>query len=515
MLDKIFGIRQTEPSRPAQAFMLPAIGSSGIVITEDSALSFGAVFSAVKVISETVALLPWRHFREDGTSRVLLAGSALDNVLHKEPNDEMTPFSFREYLVASALLRGNGYAEIEFSRAGEPLALWPIHSTRVTPERDNSGKLVYVVRQEDGGETTIPKRQMFHLRGPTRDGIVGRSVLALARESFGLAIATEQFSSAFFGNGGTPGLVIQQAEGSPDLDKEGAENLINSFQRRHRGSKNAGKPALLERGFTIESVGISQKDAQFIESRKFNVSEIARWFRLPPHKIGDLEKSTFSNIESQERTFVMDAVLPWTTRLEQESNAKMAPDSTVTKMNIRSLSHGDSEARGKFYTQMRDLGALDINEIRAFEDMNPIGDDGDLRLVPMNMVSLETAAQGGSTDAAGAVRGVLIEAHARLAVKEGHAFKRAVDAGKALSVWAPEFYARHASQLGDALMPGAVAFAQLNGLDSELVAGIVETHASTYCTAAQGRIEAGLEPHTEAQTVQQADRLLGRLQGAA
>lgn len=515
MLDKIFGARRTAPTRPQFGHFQPRMSAAGIHLDEPTALTFGAVWAAVKVISETVALLPWREFLEDGDQRVLLAGSQLDVLLHKKPNDEMTSFTLKEYMIASALLHGNGYAEIELSRSGEPRGLHPLHPKRVTPMRNSQKKLFYRVRSDNGAVVDIPPRQMFHLKGPTIDGIVGRSVISLAREAWGLGIATEQFAGAFFGNGGTPSYVLQQGLDSPEMDHEGATNMLDSFDKRHRGARNAGKVAFLEGGFELKVIGIPQKDAQFIQQRKFNVTEIARWFRVPPHKIADMDKATFSNIESQERNFVSDSILPWTIRMEQEADAKLIrqPKHT-TKMNVRSLMRGDSAARGEFYTKMRDLGALSINQIMALEDMNPIGPVGDLRLVPLNMVSIERAGQGGGTDPAGAVRGVLFEAHDRMITKEDRAVQRAIDAGKDMAAWSQDFYSRHEPQMYAAIMVPASAAGDLYGVDDDVVQGIVETHSKMHCEFAMSSIVAETW-NADKQAAKQTDRLLGRLQGAS
>lgn len=514
MFDRMFAARRTAPARPQQHHFMPRVSTAGVHITEPTALTLSPVWAAVKVISETVAQLPWRVFLEDGNQRVLQAGTTLDVILHRKPNEEMTPFTFREFMIASALLHGNGYAEIELSRISEPRGLHPIHPLRVQPMRNGKNMLVYRIRSENGEVIDLPPRHIYHLRGPTMDGIVGRSVISIARESMGLGIATEQFSSAFFGNGGTPSYVIQQGADSPDTSKEAAENILESFDRRHKGAHKAGKPAYLERGFELKTVGIPQKDAQFIQQRKFNVTEIARWFRVPPHKIADMDKATFSNIESQERNFVGDSILPWTIRMEQEANAKLVrTPKTSTKMNVRGLMRGDSQARSEFYTKMRDLGALDINEIRALEDMNPIS-GGDLRLVPLNMVSINRAGAGGGTDPAGAVRGVLLEAHERMITKEDRAAQRAKDSSKDIAAWSQEFYTRHEPQMRDALMVPASAAGDLYGVGVDVVRGIVETHARLHCELSMiGMVDGTWE--AEHQAAQQTDRLLGRLIGAS
>lgn len=386
MLDKILGFGSVTPSSPQQALFSPIRASSGIHMSEEVALTFSAVWAAVKYISETIAMLPWRLHVQEGSGTRVKSESNLDVILNKCVNEEMCAFQFLEFLTASALLHGNGYAEIEFTRGGEVRALWSLHPDRVTPSRDQNNKLVYKVRDTTGKEVSLPMRQMFHLRGPTKDGIVGRSVISLARESWGLGIAAEQFAGGFFGNGAIPSLVVLQSETAPTLSKEGTENLLESFERRHKGAKGAGKPAFLEPGYSIETIGIPQKDAQFLETRQHSITDVARWFRVPPHKIGDMSRATFSNIESQELSAVNDAIMPWCVRLEQEAFVKfLLANNMFTKIDLTGLLRGNSIDRANYYSQMRNLGAMSANEIREAEDMNPVT-GGDKYWVPANML---------------------------------------------------------------------------------------------------------------------------------
>lgn len=501
---------------PSMPRLVPTRSISGVHISDESALTYSAVWSAVKIISETVAMLPWRAYRESEGRRTLLAGSQLDEVLHRAPNPHMTPFVWREYLVASALLHGNGYAEIVRNGIGEPISLWPIHPGAVTLKRDGAGRLVYEVRSDNGSTSTLKPSSVYHLKGPTTDGLVGRSVVAMARESWGLGIAAEQFGAGFFGNGGTPSYVIEQ-NGEMELSPEAADNMLESFERRHRGPAKAGKPSLLESGFTLKPIGIPQKDAQFIESRKFQVTEVARWFRLPPHKLGDLERATFSNIEEQNIEFVTDSVQPWVARSEQEADAKLAPDpELVTRMDLSDMLRGDSKARAEYFTKMRDLGAYDIDEIRVAEGKNPIGPErgGDLRLVPLNMVEVRRARQGGGTDGQSAVRGVLVDALERMTTKEQRAADRASEKGDSLEAWGEAFFERHVDQLAEALMPGAHAAADAVGLDAPArVAAMVRETADEHVARSIRDIARG-EWRWEARAEHEADRLLGRLVGA-
>lgn len=525
MLDRLLGMRSSAPERPDSppSFFLPVRAAAGFRVDEDTALTLSAVWNAVKLISETIAMLPWRPIRSADGRRENLGASSLGILLDKCPNEEIGPFQLREFWLACALLHGNAYAEIESNRAGEPISLWGIHPDRVKPMRDQGAKLIYRVSQDNGSYVDIPPRQIFHLRGPSKDGIVGRSVISLARECLGVAIAAEQFSGAFFGNGAIPATVIEQGDSAPELNKEGAENLLKSFDRRHKGARRAGRTAFLEKGFTVKTIGVPQKDAQFLETRKHSVTEVARWFRVPPHKIGDLEKATFSNIEEQERNFVNDAILPWVVRLEEEADRKLVSEPNVaTKLDVRGLMRGNNASRAEYYTKMRDLGVLSINEIRELEDLDPI-EGGDIRLVPLNMVSLERAGAEGGTGAADptdtgsdpkeASRAVLVEAHQRMMTKEAHALERARASKKDMQAWAIDFYARHEPQMREALTPGAQMVAALHGTDAASLAAIVESHVHLYCEASIAAVIAGAEVLTAgvgAETL----RLINRITGA-
>lgn len=460
---------------------------------------------------------PWRAFIEKGAIKELQSGSALDLVIHRKPNEESTPFVFREYVVSCALLWGNGYAEIVRNNVGEVIELWPLHPSQVTPKRNEMGKLVYQFRPLGGGAPVdIPARDMFHLRGPTQDGVIGRSMISMARESWALGLAAEQFGAGFFGNGGVPGTVIREtAEATASMDQTAIANLLRSFDAKHKGSNRAGKTAFLEKGFEIETIGMKHRDAQFLETRKFQISEVARWFRLPPHKIGDMESATFSNIEQQAIDFVTDAILPWTGRLEQEANAKLtASPNEFTKINLNALLRGDTEARGKFYSTMFGFGAFSTNDILALEDRNPVA-NGDQRFIPLNMISLDRAAKSGSTDTGGAIRGVLIDAHSRMIAKELNAVTRAHDSKKDLQAWAREFYAKHTAQMVDAVLPGARAAAGLIGLDPDQVSGLVDSHCNSHTEASLRDIATESWNNWQNRASAAADTLLGRLAGAA
>lgn len=494
LLDRILGAARLTPTLGTQSYLFaPRKSSAGIVMSEETALTFSAVWSAQKVISETVAMLPWRVYRETPGGRQLLDGSDLDRLLHLTPNSVQTAFTFREYLIACALMHGNGYAEIVRNMTGRPVELIPIHPSKVTPKFD--GALTYEVRLESGAVVVVPSEDMFHLRGPTSDGMIGRSLISIARESWGLGIAAEQFAGAFFGNGAVPGMVIKQAGNpssgmSPDISREAATSMLESFEKRFQGAGKAGRTWFAEYGMEIHPVGIPQKDAQFLETRQFSVTDVARWFRLPPHKIGDLTRATFSNIEEQGIEFVTDAIQPWITRLEQEAWQKLvvAERGIITKISMNALLRGNAQARGEFYRQMRDLGALSINEIRRLEDWNEI-DGGDLRLVPVNMQSIERAASGVQN----AAMGIAADTHTRMARRAMSALERAKGKGESVPEWCESFYPSHESAMAEALTPTVSLMLAIIGRDGD-AAGLALQHAQAECE--RGRIDAvgGVSP---------------------
>ena len=358
-------------------------------VSHDTALKYSALYCGVRVIAETVASLPWHVYRRlpDG-SRERLPSAPAELVLDRRPNAEVTPFSLRETLVAHALTWGNGYAQIARDNAGRVAELWPIAPDRVEVSRvRETGDLVYDISNGGAPNSTVEAGDMFHLHGLGWDGTVGHSVVSLAARSIGLALAAEQFGASFFQNGTHMGGVLEHPA---TLGEHALENLKDSFRAEHGGPFNASKPVVLEEGMTWHQLGVPPEDAQFLETRELQVAEIARWLRLPPHKIGDLRHATFTNIEHQSREFVTDSIMPWTIRLEQEANRKLVRiPGAYTKLTVNALMRGDSQARASFYRTLWDMGVLSVNEIRAFEDLDPIGPDGDKRLVQLNLTTLE------------------------------------------------------------------------------------------------------------------------------
>ena len=384
----------------AGGLQLYGMPPAGVPVTEKTALKFSTFWCCYKVVTESTMILPWGVFETLDDGRRQAPENPVDSLLRRQPNPEMPAYSFKSTILGHALLKGNGYAEIERTRGGVPIALWLLDPGRVTPERDSQNRFYYKVRNDRGSEVSIPADDMFHLRGPSYDGLVGLSVIACARDSVSAAQAAERYGATFFGNGAVPGGIIQHAVDSKLTRMTGdtLDNFYKSWEERLKGSGKNSKVMYLDPGLTYKQISIEPDDAQFIETRKLSVPDICRWFRVPPHKVMDLEKATFSNIEQQSKEFVEDAIVPWVKRLEEEANLKLLDGNFYSKFSVQALLRGDSQARGEYYQKMLDRGVFTINDVLRMEDMNGIGENGDVRMVPLNMTTLERLGEDNATN---------------------------------------------------------------------------------------------------------------------
>ena len=375
--------------------MYGAQSLTGENVTPDTALTYSAYFNAISLISGTIGAMPLHLMQGKGKTKRIADDRVMYRVLHDSPNPYMTAMAFRECIQAHVLGWGNGYAEKVRNGYGELIALWPITPNRVRPEMID-GELVYRIQMPDGSPIVLPRDKVLHIAGLGFDGFLGYSIAAMARKSIGLGMAMETFGSRFFGEGTHPGVIVEHPQ---KLSPEAHSNLKASLSDTYSGLGNSHRLMLLEEGMKFQKIVIDPKDSQFLESRQFNIPEIARWFNLPPHKLKDLTRSSFSNIESEQISFVTDSILPWLVRLEQNYNMQLLTPSDrdnsgrgrlYFKHNVEGLLRADAAARGTYYREMFNIGAMSINEIREKEDLDPI-DGGDIHLVPMNMQSLEFA----------------------------------------------------------------------------------------------------------------------------
>ena len=381
--------------------------TAGKIVTERSAMQMTAVYSCVRVLSEAVAGLPLHvyKYRSDGGKE-----KALDNplyfLLHDEPNPEMTSFVFRETLMTHLLLWGNAYAQIIRNGKGEVVALYPLMPNKMTVDRDENGRLYYkyyrgndeAIRNKEY-EVILSPYDVLHIPGLGFDGLVGYSPIAMAKNAIGLAIATEEYGAKFFANGAAPSGVLEHPGTLKNPDK-----VRESWNATFGGSHNANKVAVLEEGMKYTPISISPEQAQFLETRKFQINEIARIFRVPPHMVGDLEKSSFSNIEQQSLEFVKYTLEPWLVRWEQSMvRSLLTPGEKqeyFIKFNVDGLLRGDYASRMSGYATARQNGWMSANDIRELENLDriPSEDGGDLYLINGNMTKLADAGIFASAD---------------------------------------------------------------------------------------------------------------------
>jgi HK97 family phage portal protein len=375
----------------ARLWAAPTV-SAGVNVSEDSALGVSAFFAAVSTISWDVASLPlflYKRLPTGGKAR--FDTHPLYRVLHDAPNPEQTSFQFRAATMCNVLCTGSAFAEIVRDGMGRPRQLWHIDPARVAVVRED-GELRYRITQPSGGIVMIDARNMIHLRGPSPDGVKGYDMVSVAREALGLAIASERFGGKYFSNGAQLGGIL--ATNGTELARK---NLAAAVDAQHQGVDRAHKWFLAPEGSTFTPVGVNPRDSQMTELREHEVREIARFFKIPVAMIGDLSRATWSNFEQQQLQYYTQCIRPWLINLEQEFAIKLINSLEQTQQCVEHAVEGflraDVEKRGAFYSQMVNIGAYSINEVREFENMPPIA-GGDQHRVPMNT---EALAAGRST----------------------------------------------------------------------------------------------------------------------
>jgi len=383
---------------------------AGTFVSERTAMQTAAVYACVRVISEAIASLPLHVYRyEDGGMR-MDPQHHLYYLLHDAPNDEMTSFSFRETLMSHLLLYGNAYAQILRDGGGRVREIYPLLPNKMEVHRGADGKLYYTYwrdydearPQEKSGGITFKRDEILHIPGLSHDGISGYSPIDLARNAVGLAAATEEYGSSFFKNGANPGAILEYPGTLEEPDK-----VRVIWEALYKGGGNGNRLAVLEDGMTFKQVALRPDQAQFLETRKFQINEIARIFRVPLHMIGDLDKSSFNNIEQQSMEFVKYTLDPWVVRWEQALRQSLVlpseRGSTVIKFNLDGLLRGDYATRMNGYATGIQNGFLSQNDVRRLENLNPIP-NGDTYAVNGNMVDLDNigaayGTNGGNGDA--------------------------------------------------------------------------------------------------------------------
>lgn len=360
--------------------------TSGIRVDATQAMTIAAVWAAVLLVSEGTAMLPLHIYRRrsDG-GKEDARDHPLEDVLRR-PNPWMNGFEFREMMQGHVELRGNAYARILPGRRGPVDQLIPLHPDRVTVDQESDGQLIYRVRQDPGSEQVLLHDEVFHLRGLSSDGLTGLSTIAYARNSMGLTLATEEYGARTFSQSARPSGVLTTTK---ELSREAFQRLKADWHAAYGGVENSGKTAILEEGMSWQQIGMASDDAQFLESRRFQTEEIARWFRVPPHMIGDLERATFSNIEEQGLQFVVYSLMGRLKRWEQAIARSLIvrDDIYYAEHNVDGLLRGDIKSRYEAYAIARNWGWMNTDEIRARENMNPLPNgEGQVYLQPLNMI---------------------------------------------------------------------------------------------------------------------------------
>lgn len=363
----------------AGSWSLTGTATTGQNVNTASALTYSAVWAAVRVISEAVSSLPLQVFMKDsqgGRSKAL--GHPLYRILHDQPNPEMSSLTFRETLMGHVLTWGNGYAEIVRDKTtGRVMELWPLDPSQVKIVRDNEGNLYYQY-----GTIIFLPAEILHIKGLAFDGVAGYSVIGMAKNSIGLGMAVEDYGATFFGQGGKPAGVITVPG---KLNSEAIQNMRKSWEEMHSTNKNAHRVAILQNGVAYQSIGTPPDDAQWIASRTFQIEEIARWFKIPPSKLGN-GKGTYTNLEQDNLSFLQETLRPWLIRWEQEINFKLisSMDSMYAEHNQDALMRGDSQGRAAFYAQALNWGWLSRNDVRSMENLPPF-EGGESYMIPKNM----------------------------------------------------------------------------------------------------------------------------------
>ena len=372
---------------------------SGKRVNDRTALQHTVVYACVRVLSEAIAQLPLHlyQYTENGKPRV--PQHSLYFLLHDQPNPEMTSFIFRETLMSHLLIYGNAYAQIIRNGRGDVVGLYPLMPDKMRVDRDEHNNLIYIYSRYDEanpnikeqGDIILPAEQVLHIPGLGFDGLVGYSPIAMAKNAIGISLACEDYGASFFANGASPSAVLEH----PGVIKN-PERVREAWHRAY-GSGNAHKTAILEEGMKYTPISIPNNEAQFLETRKFQIEEIARLYRVPLHMIGDLEHATFSNIEQMSLEFVMYTLSPWLVRWEQSLMKALLSDSEkgkyFIKFNVEGLLRGDYASRMSGYATARQNGWMSANDIRELEDMNMIPDElgGNLYLVNGSMSRLQDA----------------------------------------------------------------------------------------------------------------------------
>ena len=436
--DPAQAVRTVEGGSPANplAFLMDQEETwAGVQVSEEGSISASAVFSAVRLLAESESRLPLKVFQRVNGEQIEVDDDPAQRLIHVEANEEQTATVHREQGMGRCLLWGDWYSEIERNRFGDPVALWPLHPDRMSPERGRGGLWWNVAATEKEKATRIRDRDVFHVPGFTLDGLQGIGIVTVARQAISASMAADRFGAKFFGNYMRPQGYLSVQPGGLGEDPTRTRKEIAQGWRRMTSGQNLHGVAVLE-GIEWKSLGINPDEAQYLETRRFNVAEIARFFRVPPHLLMELEKATFNNIEELGREFVRYSLTPWLVKIEQEINRKLLRDGRYAKHNADALLRGNTKEQAEAFAMYLDRRVMLPNEVRARLELNPIpgGDEPIVMLntatvqseTPENTAETSPEASGDAERLRVALGGLLIDACHRIHAKIQHPLDRLV-----------------------------------------------------------------------------------------
>jgi HK97 family phage portal protein len=364
---------------------------SGVKVDAETALRSTVVLACIRVLSTSVAGLPFHLYRRlPGGGKEIAREHPLYRLLHTQPNSWQTSFEWREQMMLHLLSHGFALDEKVYT-GGAISEIVPLHPSRVKTEQLENNRLRYTYREASGSSTVYTQDAVMSVRGMSDDGVNGMSTIELARDAIGLARACEIHGATFFGNGARPGVILSTDQ---MLSPEAAENTRNQWERAHRGADRSNRTAVLQGGLKVSELGGNNQESQFLEARRFQVEEVCRLFGVPPHLVGDLTRSSFSNIEQQSLDFLTNGLMPYLRRIESSIARDLleGDDEYFAEFDTRGVLRADAAGRSSYYNTMWNLGVLSVNEIRSLENLNPV-ESGDVRFVQLNMTTLDKAAQ--------------------------------------------------------------------------------------------------------------------------
>lgn len=466
---------------------------SGVNVTPETAMTFSAVFAAHKILAESTAMLPLFLLKRTKSGKEPATEKRLYHVLHDVANEEMDAYLLRETMTAHLAGWGRAHAKIDYNANGEITALWPIPPRRVVVKRNAAMQLVHEVSLPDGGTKTYRADEMLYLRGMSPDGVNVYTPIQLQRQGIGLALAAEAFGASLFGNGATPKGVLTHPG---TLSDKAYERLKENWNNEHQGISNANKVALLEEGTKWEDTSIPPDDAQFLQTRAFQVEEIARWYRIPNMMLNmSGANSTYASVEAYGLQFVIYTLYPWLVRWEKAISMQLLLERERSKYFAEHLMtailRGDTAARYQAYATGRQWGWLSVNDIRALENMNAI-DNGDIYLSPSNMQNVADPNQVQRT-----FLPVLTEAVGRVVRREANDIRAGVQkvlvkrGVEDFSDWMAEFYQEHQEFIVRTLMPAAQSYAEMicDGMEPAVVSERVAESLRLFAVRRAGQVQ--------------------------